>query len=168
MNTVLHYQAEQAPKSDWCWKERTVGAQSLQGLISWQQHEPTLQAVAGLCLLAHHIQHRVDQLSTLGVVTLGPVVTSTSLAKDKVVWPEDLAVGAGPHRVHGAGLQVHEDGTGHIATCGCAQHKQSVKAEAEGGALSCKRCEQCNGRPQGHYLHAAKQPAATIRTLNMM
>ena len=41
--------------------------------------EQTLQAVAGLCLLAHHIQHRVDELSALCVVPLGPVVSRTSL-----------------------------------------------------------------------------------------
>ena len=45
---------------------------------------------------------------------LGPVVPRAGLSKDKVVWPEDLAVGAGPDRVHGAGLQVHQDSPGHI------------------------------------------------------
>lgn len=39
----------------------------------------TLQAIAGLCFLADHIQHRVDELSALSVVTLGPVVSRSSL-----------------------------------------------------------------------------------------
>merc|ERR1712023_180693 len=36
-----------------------------------------LEAVAGLGLLTNNIENRVDELSTLGVVTLCPIVTST-------------------------------------------------------------------------------------------
>ena len=36
------------------------------------------------------------------------------LAKDEVVRPEDLTVGAWANRVHGSGLQVHQNGSGHI------------------------------------------------------
>ena len=46
---------------------------------------------------------------------LGPVVAGTGLAEDKVVGAEELAEGAGTDGVHGTGLQVHQDGTGHIA-----------------------------------------------------
>eukprot|EP00955_Chlamydomonas_euryale_P057706 356874-Chlamydomonas_euryale.AAC.1 len=74
-----------------------------------------LQAVTRLGLLAHDVQDRVNELSALGVVTLGPVVTGAGLAKDKVVWAVDLAVGARADRVHGARLQVHQDGTRDIA-----------------------------------------------------
>ena len=77
-----------------------------------------LEAVAGLSLLADNVKDRVDQLSTLGVVTLGPVVTSSGLAEHKVIGAEELAEGAGADRVHGTGLKIHEDGTGHIATTG--------------------------------------------------
>jgi proteasome assembly chaperone (PAC2) family protein len=75
----------------------------------------SLKAVTGFSLLAHNIKHRVNQLSTLGVVTLGPVVTSTVLAENKVIGAEKLAEGAGTDRVHGTRLKIHEDGTGHIA-----------------------------------------------------
>lgn len=34
-----------------------------------------------------------------------------SLTKDKVIWPEDLSKGARADGVHGARLQVHQDGT---------------------------------------------------------
>ena len=52
-------------------------------------------------------------------MTLGPVVASTRLAEDKVVRSEDLAKGAAPHAVHGAGLQVDKDGPGDVlATAG--------------------------------------------------
>ena len=51
-------------------------------------------------------------------MTLGPVVSGSGLSKHKVVWSEDLTEGAGPHAVHGAGLQVHEDGPGHVLAAG--------------------------------------------------
>merc|ERR1712157_269308 len=49
-----------------------------------------LKAIASLSLLTNDIQDGVDQLSTLGVVTLGPVVTSSGLTEDKVVRSEEL------------------------------------------------------------------------------
>ena len=49
-------------------------------------------------------------------MSLGPVVACASLAKDKVVWAEELAEGAGADRVHRAWLQVNEHGTGDIAS----------------------------------------------------
>merc|ERR1719267_262364 len=77
-----------------------------------------LEAVAGLGLLAHDIEHGVDELGTLGVVTLGPVVTGTSLAEDEVVRAEELTEWAGTDGVHGTRLEVHEDGAGHVAATG--------------------------------------------------
>jgi hypothetical protein len=49
-------------------------------------------------------------------VSLGPVVTGSSLAEDEVVWAEELSEGAGADRVHGAWLQVEEDSTGNISS----------------------------------------------------
>ena len=39
---------------------------------------------------------------------------SATLTKDKVVRPEELSEGAGADRVHGAWLQVHQDGSGDV------------------------------------------------------
>jgi len=77
-----------------------------------------LKAVAGLSLLADDIQHGVDQLGTLSVVTLGPVVTGTSLTEHEVVGAEDLTEGTGADRVHGTGLQIDQDGAGHVLATG--------------------------------------------------
>jgi hypothetical protein len=52
-------------------------------------------------------------------MSLSPIVTSASLAKYKVIWPEELAKGSGPNAVHGARLQVHENGTGNIPATRC-------------------------------------------------
>ena len=46
----------------------------------------TLQAIAGLGLLPHHVQDGVDQLRALSVVALGPVVPCAGLTEDEVVW----------------------------------------------------------------------------------
>ena len=74
-----------------------------------------LQAVAGLSLLAADVEHGVDQLSTLGVVTLGPVVAGASLSEDEVVRAEDLAVRTSANGVHGAGLEIHENSARNVA-----------------------------------------------------
>jgi len=78
----------------------------------------SLEAVAGLSLLADNIKNRVDQLSTLGVVTLGPIVTGSGLAEDEVIRAEELSEGTGTDGVHGSGLKIHEDSTGDISTTG--------------------------------------------------
>jgi len=49
-----------------------------------------LKAIATLSLLSHNIEDGVNELSTLSVVTLSPVVTSTGLTEDEVVWSEQL------------------------------------------------------------------------------
>jgi len=77
-----------------------------------------LEAVAAFSLAADDIQDLVDELSTLSVVTLGPVVAGTGLAKDEVVGAEKLAEGAGTDSVHSAGLQIDQDGTRHILVAG--------------------------------------------------
>jgi hypothetical protein len=77
-----------------------------------------LEAVAALGLLADDVENRVDKLGTLGVVTLGPVISGSGLSEDEVVGAEDLAKGAGADRVHGTGLEVNKDGTGNVLAAG--------------------------------------------------
>ena len=77
-----------------------------------------LKAVTALSLLTDDIEDGVDELSTLGVVTLGPVVTGTGLTEDEVVGAEELTEGAGADGVHGAGLEIHEDSARHITATG--------------------------------------------------
>ena len=78
----------------------------------------TLQTIARFSLLADNVENGVNELGALGVMALGPVVTGARLAKDKVVGAEDLAKGARSDRVHGAGLQIDQDGTGHVFAAG--------------------------------------------------
>jgi len=77
----------------------------------------SLETVTRLSLLADNVKDGVNELSTLSVVSLGPVVSGSGLAEDKVIRAEELAVGSSADRVHGAGLKVHEDSAGNIASC---------------------------------------------------
>merc|ERR1719355_162486 len=74
-----------------------------------------LEAVAALSLLAHDIEHTVDELGALGVVALGPVVAGAGLAENEVVRAEELAERARTHGVHRARLEVHKDRARHVA-----------------------------------------------------
>ena len=78
----------------------------------------TLEAIATLSLLTDDVEDGVDELSTFGVVTLGPVVTGTSLSEDEVVGSEELTEGTGTDGVHGTGLEVHKDGAGNVTATG--------------------------------------------------
>ena len=49
-------------------------------------------------------------------MTLGPIVTSTSLTEDEVVGSEELTERSSTNRVHGSWLKIHEDSTGDIST----------------------------------------------------
>ena len=81
-------------------------------------HLESLEAITRLGLLSDDIKNGIDQLSSLGVVTLGPVVTGTSLSEDEVIWPEDLSVWSRSNTIHGTRLKIHEDGSWDISTSG--------------------------------------------------
>ena len=71
----------------------------------------TLKAITSFSFFSDNIENGVDELSTFGVVTLGPVVTSTSLSEDEVVWSEELTEWSGSDGVHGTWLKIHKDGS---------------------------------------------------------
>jgi hypothetical protein len=78
----------------------------------------TLEAVAALSLAADDVEDLVNQLSTLSVMALGPVVAGAGLAKDEVVGAEELSERSSTDSVHGSGLQIDEDGTGNELVSG--------------------------------------------------
>ena len=75
-----------------------------------------LEAVTTFSLLSDNIKDRVNKLSTFGVMSLGPVVTGTSLSEDEVVGSEELTEGSGTDGVHGTGFEIHEDGSGNVTS----------------------------------------------------
>lgn len=78
----------------------------------------TLEAVTALSLTTDNIEDLVDQLGTLSVVTLRPVVTSTGLTENEVVGTEKLTERSSADGIHGSGLQIDEDGTGNELVAG--------------------------------------------------
>ena len=79
-------------------------------LETWRQSQPSASR-------ADDIENLVDQLGTLSVVTLCPVVTSTRLAEDEVVGAEKLTERSSADGVHGAGLQIDKNGTRNDTCC---------------------------------------------------
>jgi hypothetical protein len=54
-------------------------------------HLESLKAVRRFGLLTDNIKHRVDQLSTLGVMSFGPVVSGSGLTEDEVIGSEQMS-----------------------------------------------------------------------------
>ena len=101
----------------------------------------TLQAVAVLCLLANDIQHGVDQLGTLGVVTLSPVVAGTGLSEDKVVWTENLSVCTSADAVDDTGLEILEQRCYQEICTWDSLHGHGKKTRQRKGRVTiCKTC----------------------------
>jgi len=78
----------------------------------------TLEAIATFGFFTDNIEDGVDEFSTFGVVTLGPVVTGTGLSEDEVIGSEELTERSGTDGVHGSGLEIHEDGSGDVTSTG--------------------------------------------------
>merc|ERR1712227_878358 len=76
----------------------------------------TLEAIATFSFLSDDIKDGVDELSTLSVVTLGPVVTGTSLSEDEVVWSEELTEWSSSDGVHGSWLKIHENSSWDVSS----------------------------------------------------
>lgn len=68
-----------------------------------------MQAIAVLGLLSHDIKNRVDELRSLRVVALGPVVSGAGLPEDEVIRTEDLPVRPRSDAVHRPRLQIHQN-----------------------------------------------------------
>jgi len=77
-----------------------------------------LEAIAAFSFLSDNVEDGVDEFSTFGVVTLGPVVTSTSLTENEVVGSEELTERSSTDGVHGSWLEIHKDGSGDETTTG--------------------------------------------------
>jgi proteasome assembly chaperone (PAC2) family protein len=79
----------------------------------------SLEAIAAFGFLADNIEDGVNELGTLGVMSLGPVVTGAGLSEDKVVGAEELSERSSTDGVHGTGLEIHKDGAGDVTATSC-------------------------------------------------
>jgi len=64
----------------------------------------TLEAVASFSFFSNHIQDGVDEFSTFGIVTFGPIVTSSGLTENEVIRSEKLSERSGSNGIHGSGF----------------------------------------------------------------
>ena len=78
----------------------------------------SLEAIAAFSFLSADIKDGIDELSSLGVMSLGPVVTGTSLSEDEVVWSEELSEWSSSNGVHGTWLKIHKDGSWDVSSSG--------------------------------------------------
>jgi hypothetical protein len=70
----------------------------------------TLEEVTALGLATNDIENLVNEFGALSVMALRPVIASARLAKHEVVGAEELTEGASTDGIHGARLEVDEDG----------------------------------------------------------
>mmetsp|Transcript_18383 Transcript_18383/g.45606 ORF Transcript_18383/g.45606 Transcript_18383/m.45606 type:complete len:455 (-) Transcript_18383:69-1433(-) len=75
----------------------------------------TLKDVAGFGFLSDTFHDGVNEFSSLGVVTLGPVISGSTLSEDKVIGAEELSERSTANGVHGTGFQIGKDGTRDIS-----------------------------------------------------
>jgi hypothetical protein len=79
----------------------------------------TLEAIATFSFLSDDVKNGVNQFSTFSVMSLGPVVTSSGLSKDEVIWSEKLPEWSCTYGVHCAWLKIHQDSSGDVTTTSC-------------------------------------------------
>jgi len=78
----------------------------------------TLETIATFGFFPDNVEDGVDEFSTFGVMTFGPIVTSTSLSEDKVVGSEELTERSSSDRVHRSWFEIHEDSSWDESTTG--------------------------------------------------
>jgi len=76
----------------------------------------SLEAVASFGFFSDNVEDGVDEFSSFGVVSFGPVVSGSGLSEDEVIGSEELSERSGSNGVHGTGFEVHEDGSGDISS----------------------------------------------------
>jgi len=76
----------------------------------------SLEAVASFSFFSDHIEYWVNKLGTFGIMTFGPVVSGSGLAKDEVIRSEKLTERSSSNGIHGSWFQIHKDCSWNITT----------------------------------------------------
>ena len=74
----------------------------------------SLKTVTALSFFSHNIKDRVYKFCSFCVVTLGPVVSSSTLSKHKIVWTENLTKGTRTNWIHGSRFQINQNSSWYI------------------------------------------------------
>jgi len=78
----------------------------------------TLEAIATFSFFSNNIENWINKFSTFSIVTFSPVVTSTSLSENEVIWSEKLTEWSGSYGVHRTWFEIHEDSSWDESTTG--------------------------------------------------
>jgi len=82
----------------------------------WVGDLETLKAITSLSLLSDDIEYWINKFSTFSIMSLSPVVTSTTLSEDEVIGSEELSEGSSTDGVHSTGFKIHQDSSGDVST----------------------------------------------------
>ena len=74
-----------------------------------------LKAVTALGFFSSDIEDRIDEFSSLCIMTFSPVVSCSSLSKYKIIWSKKLSKGPSSNRIHSSWFQIHEHSSGDIS-----------------------------------------------------
>jgi len=69
----------------------------------------TLETITTFSFFSNYIKNWVDKFSTFSIMTFSPVVTSSSLTENKVIWSEKLSKWSSSDRVHGSWFEIHKN-----------------------------------------------------------
>ena len=75
------------------------------------EDKETLETSALIGELSDSVEAEINDLLTNGVVSSGEVVGGIFLTGDKLLWVEELSVGAGSDLIDNGGLEIEEDGS---------------------------------------------------------
>ena len=78
------------------------------------EHEESLETSALIGELSDSVEAEINNLLTDGVVTTGEVVGGILLTGDKLLWVEELSVGAGSDLIDDGRLEIEEDSAGNV------------------------------------------------------
>jgi len=76
----------------------------------------TLEAIATFSFFSNNIEYGINKFSTFSIMSLSPIVTSTSLSENKVIRSEELTERSSSNRVHGSRFEIHEDSSWYEST----------------------------------------------------
>lgn len=76
----------------------------------------TLKTIATFSFFSNDIENWINEFSSFSVMTFSPVVTSSSLSENEVVWSEELTEWSSSDWIHGSWFEIHEDSSWNVSS----------------------------------------------------
>ena len=78
----------------------------------------TLEAITSFSFFSNNIKHRINKFSTFSIMSFCPIVTSSSLSKNKVIWSEKLTKWSSSNGIHCSWFEIHKNSSWNKSTTG--------------------------------------------------